>query len=216
MAKPVGSIKMLQVALNDVDVLCNKYSGGEPMDATGSQVNFYHGPGFDDHGSRVADLAVAAGRVIGLKSHEMSRLYLAALIHDVGKADISPTTLQKPSPLSAVEQNDVRQHCQIGHDQLNGLVHPSISESVLCHHENWDGSGYPLGIAGTGIPLLARIIFVADSFDVMTVGRPYQPPLGIIDAGECLTAASGQQFDPAVVDAFASIDRRLLKPVPAA
>lgn len=135
------------------------------------------------------------------------------MIHDLGKTSIEHEVLGRTGPLNQTESTDVREHSQIGHDQLKGLVHRAISESVLCHHENWDGSGYPLGLRGNEIPLMARIIFVADSYDVMTVGRSYRPALSIVQAGERLSAAAGNQFDPEVVDAFASVDSRLLRPV---
>ena len=178
-----------------------------------ARLNFHHGPGFDDHGSRVAFLAAATGRIMGLKEHEVDRLHFAALIHDLGKTTIDHHVLGKASPLTEEESIDVREHPQIGHDRIAGMVHPAISESVLCHHESWDGSGYPLGLRKTDIPLMARIVFVADSYDVMTVGRAYRPALGIGQAGERLSASAGRQFDPEVIEAFASIDRRLLQPI---
>lgn len=183
------------------------------MVPTLTQLQFHHGPGFGDHGTRVAELSAGVARFLGLKSHEAERLGFAALVHDLGKIDIEPSVLEKLTPLTDNETWAVHQHPQIGHHRIVELVHPAVSEAVLCHHECWDGSGYPGGLRGNEVPLLARIIFVADAYDVMTVGRSYRPPMTISRAGEELTRGAGRQFDPTVVDAFASLDRRLLSPV---
>jgi HD-GYP domain-containing protein (c-di-GMP phosphodiesterase class II) len=173
-------------------------------------LELHHGPGFGDHGSRVAVLAYATAHHLRLSSRETSRLRLAALFHDIGKTEIDPAILEKTDPLTDKESAAIRQHPKRGHDQMVEVVHPSVADAVLCHHERWDGSGFPHGLAGTDIPLFARIILVADAFDVMTTGRSYKPKMSLVHAGEELSRLAGRQFDSKVVDALSSIRRDLL------
>ena len=176
-------------------------------------LDFHHGPGFDDHGSRVAFLAIAAGRHIGLRGREIDRLRFAAFVHDVGKTQVDPAILAKGSELAESELAQVREHPRIAHDHLDGIVHRSVNEAVLSHHERWDGRGYPNGLRAKSIPLFARIIFVADAFDVMTSGREYRPRLTVPEAGSELTRSAGRQFDPTIVEAFASLGSDMLDPL---
>jgi len=171
-----------------------------------------HGPGFGDHGSRVAILSVATARFLGLNERQIDHLWFSSLIHDLGKTQLDPTILTKPTRLTHEETAAVQEHPQVGHDRIAHMVHPAVADAVLCHHERWDGSGYPHGVRGKSIPLFSRIIYVADAYDVMTTGRDYRPGLGIRDAGAELSTWSGRQFDPEIVNAFASIDRDLLSP----
>jgi HD-GYP domain-containing protein (c-di-GMP phosphodiesterase class II) len=182
------------------------------MDPVLARLELHHGPGFGDHGSRVAELAVAIAAFMGLERREIERLWFSSLIHDLGKTEIDPAILAKTASLSAAETAEIQRHPQVGHDHITDMVHPSVAEAVLCHHERWDGGGYPNGVRGTAIPLLSRIIFVADAYDVMTTGRDYRSGRDIAAAGAELHRWSGHQFDPKVVDAFASVDRRLLAP----
>jgi len=182
------------------------------MDPELARLALHHGPGFGDHGSRVAQLAVATAEYLGLERHEMKRLWFGSLIHDLGKTDVDQSILAKTTALTDDEAEEIRRHPQIGYDSLSDLVHPSIAEAVLCHHERWDGSGYPTGVKGRSIPLMSRIIFVVDAYDVMTTGRDYRAGLGIRAAGDELLKWSGRQFDPMVVDAFASVSRPQLAP----
>jgi HD-GYP domain-containing protein (c-di-GMP phosphodiesterase class II) len=184
----------------------------ESMDPELARLALHHGPGFGDHGSRVAQLAVATAEYLGLESHEIKRLWFGSLVHDLGKTDVDPSILAKTSALTDDEAEEIRRHPRTGYDSISDHVHPSIAEAVLCHHERWDGGGYPNGVKGRSIPLLSRIIFVVDAYDVMTTGRDYRPGLGISAAGEELLKWSGRQFDPMVVDAFASVDCGLLGP----
>lgn len=170
-----------------------------------------HGPGFGDHGSRVAILALATAHKMGVNSRDIDRLHFAAFIHDVGKTRIEPAILEKAGALTVEETDIVREHPQIGYDQLRDIVHVSVAEAVLSHHERWDGAGYPHGLKQDEIPLFARIIYVADAFDVMTSSRGYRATSTVGEAGSELARHAGRQFDPAVVDAFASLDRELLE-----
>jgi HD-GYP domain-containing protein (c-di-GMP phosphodiesterase class II) len=131
-------------------------------------------------------------------------------VHDVGKTSVDPVLLEKATRLTDDESAIIRRHPQTGHDELVGVAHPTVADAVLSHHERWDGRGFPNGIKKTEIPLYAIIIFVADAYDVMTTGRSYRTPMTMVQAGEELARLSGQQFDPKVVDAFASVERRLL------
>jgi HD-GYP domain-containing protein (c-di-GMP phosphodiesterase class II) len=149
---------------------------------------------------------------IGLDHRDIGRLWLAALVHDVGKTRVDPALLEKTTKLTEHETQVLREHPTTGYDQLVDVAHPTVAEAVLCHHERWDGGGFPNGVSRNQIPLLARIIFVADAFDVMTTGRTYQPQITTTQAGEELTRLAGVVFDPEVVDTFASLDRKLLTP----
>jgi HD-GYP domain-containing protein (c-di-GMP phosphodiesterase class II) len=175
-----------------------------------ARLELHHGPGFGDHGSRVAVLARATAHHLGLNSQETSRLRLAALVHDVGKTEIDPTILEKRAELTDDESATIRRHPSTGHDQLVDVVHSSVADAVLCHHERWDGAGFPNGLTRSEIPLFARIVFVADAYDVMTTGRSYRLKMSAADAGEELGRLAGSQFDPRIVDAFASLRRELL------
>jgi HD-GYP domain-containing protein (c-di-GMP phosphodiesterase class II) len=178
-----------------------------------ARLDLHHGPGFGDHGSRVAFLSLAVGRNLGLRESESKRLWLAAFVHDVGKTQVDPTVLDKGSALGPEEVAEVRRHPDLGYRDLVDSVHSDVAEAVLCHHERWDGGGYPTGVRMKQIPLFARIIFVADAFDVMTSPRSYRTRMKASDAGEELSHSAGRQFDPAVVDAFGSLDRELLSGV---
>lgn len=175
-----------------------------------ARLDLHHGPGFGDHGSRVSVLSLAVGRILGLRESQRKRLWLAALVHDVGKTRVDPTVLDKRSALGPDELEEVRRHPDLGYRDLVDSVHKEVAEAVLCHHERWDGGGYPSGMRRKQIPLFARIIFVADAFDVMTSPRSYRVRMNVSDAGEELSRSAGRQFDPAIVDAFASLDSELL------
>ncbi len=151
------------------------------------------------HALRVADLAVGIGSQLGLRSDQLQRLRLAATLHDLGKVHISPRILDKPAPLTDREWTRTRLHPRLGHYTVTDLVHPEVTESVLAHHERYDGGGYPLGRGGNEIPLLARALFVADAFDAMTSDRPYQPALPLSHALHELRCNAGTQFDPGMV-----------------
>jgi HD-GYP domain-containing protein (c-di-GMP phosphodiesterase class II) len=143
-------------------------------------------------------------KTIGLDKERLSVLRLGALLHDVGKLAVPPAVLLKPGPLTEIEFVQVRRHPAAGVRMLRSLDAPrEILPSVLHHHERWDGAGYPRGRAGERIPLEARILTVADSFDAMTSTRPYRPPRQVPEALEELHRCSGSQFDPELVGVFA-------------
>jgi HD-GYP domain-containing protein (c-di-GMP phosphodiesterase class II) len=160
-------------------------------------------PYLAEHSVRVAELAPILGGGMGLSVARLGRLRLAALLHDVGMLGVPDSILIKPGPLDGAEWDVVRDHPQNGHDLVADAVHVEVADAVLCHHERMDGTGYPRGLAGGEIPLLARILLVADAFDAMTMPRSYQRPLGTADALAELRRNAGSQFDEQVVEVLA-------------
>ncbi|MBV9809867.1 MAG: HD-GYP domain-containing protein [Solirubrobacterales bacterium] len=156
----------------------------------------------DGHSRRVAAHTVIVARRMGLTSSEVARLRAAAAIHDIGKVRIPPDLLDKPGRLTSAEFELVKRHADEGAEIVASLGDPELTAIVRHHHERFDGTGYPSGLAGERIPLGARIIAVADTFDAMTSVRPYRPAASHKQALEALVDASGTQLDPAVVRAF--------------
>jgi len=155
-----------------------------------------------EHSVAVAGLARAIGSHLGLEESELDALYLAGLLHDLGKVAISDLVLQKPAPLTEAELERIKQHSHVGYQLLEGLDLEPVDEWVLHHHERWDGGGYPHGLEGAEIPFGSRILHVADAFDAMTSNRPYRRPLSIQSALAELRDKAGTQFDPLVVSAL--------------
>lgn len=172
-------------------------------------VNEHAAPG---HADRVMDYAMAIGEELGMSIEQLELLRFSGLLHDVGKAGISDEILLKPAKLDDEELREVRRHPEIGAsivDQIEFLN--ALSPIIMHHHERWDGEGYPMRLAGEEIPLLARILAVADSFDAMTSESPYRRRLSFAEARSELEAGAGSQFDPRIVAAFISaMDRRAL------
>jgi HD-GYP domain-containing protein (c-di-GMP phosphodiesterase class II) len=150
----------------------------------------------------VAAVATAIAEQLGLPRAEVDMIRLAASLHDLGKLAIPEELLQKPAELTTAEWLVVRRHPEIGHRMLESLGVAPLADWVLHHHERWDGSGYPDGLAGDDIPLGSRIILVADAFDAMMFGRLYRRPLPREEALTEIERCAGTQFDPQVVRAF--------------
>lgn len=156
-----------------------------------------------DHSRRVATYAQRLARYLGWSRRDALDLALAALVHDLGKTWIANDILFKSAALSEEERRTMERHPVIGARILIGCdVHPFYVETVLYHHEAWDGHGYPTGLRGEEIPLSARILTVADVFDVLTSQRPYKAPLSLDAARERLLLGSAASFDPQIVHAF--------------
>ena len=160
------------------------------------------------HSTRVTRLSLALADELGLAENDVDGLEYGAMLHDVGKIDMPAEILSKPAPLNEDEWNVMRTHPQVGYDLVRKLPHLSAAaEIVLAHHEAFDGGGYPHGLKGEQIPLGARILTIADSYDSMThphTQRPAMPPaMAVREIERC----SGSQFDP---DAAASLGRVLL------
>lgn len=162
-------------------------------------------PGLVAHGNRVASLAHSIGQALDLGNERLRRLRVACTLHDIGKVDVDQAVLWKPGPLVGAEWDEIRRHPELGFRMVRGAVHEEIAETVLCHHEWYDGSGYPNGRAGRHIPLLARILTVADAFDAITSDRCYQPALPVEYALNEIRAHAGTQFDPEVVGALEAV-----------
>jgi len=162
------------------------------------------------HSERVARIAVELGRELGLAGDELSDIYLAGLLHDVGKIGIRDSVLGKVEPLTVEEFEHIKQHVTIGYAILSDL-RPirNLLPGVLYHHEHWDGKGYPDGLAGEAIPLLARILAVADAYDAMSTNRPYRDALPCRKVEEILTKGAATQWDKRIVEAFLRCRHRI-------
>jgi diguanylate cyclase (GGDEF)-like protein len=154
------------------------------------------------HSQRVARLAELIGSELGLDAGTIAKLRLAALLHDLGKIAVPDQILQKPGKLTLRELTIIRRHPVTGCDLLDGLDVAPVDSWIRHHHEHWDGSGYPDGLAGEEIPIGSRIILVADAYDAMTSDRVYRPAGAPAAALAELAAAAGRQFDPVVVRAL--------------
>lgn len=161
------------------------------------------------HAGRVMEYAMAIGAAMNLDVESIEHLRFAGLLHDVGKTGVPEEILLKPSRLTEEEFERAKCHVEIGAEIVEQIEFlRSLTPIILHHHERWDGTGYPHGLKGEQIPLLARILCVADAFDAMTSERVYAKRLTIREAREEMQRASGSQFDPRVVDAlFAVLDR---------
>ena len=164
-------------------------------------------PELRDHSDGVTALALAVGRRLGLSAEQLDEVARAAELHDIGKVAIPEAILHKEGPLDDCEWELMRQHTVIGDRilQASPAMRP-VARLVRASHERWDGRGYPDGLAGEEIPLGARIVAVCDSYSAMTSERPYQQrPATHEQAIAELRRCAGQQFDPAVVDAFCAV-----------
>jgi HD-GYP domain-containing protein (c-di-GMP phosphodiesterase class II) len=155
------------------------------------------------HSERVARIAVELAGELGLSDEERSDVYLAGLLHDVGKIGIRDAVLTKPGPLTAEEFEHIKQHPVIGYKILADL-RPlrNLLPGVLYHHERVDGQGYPEGLRGEAIPLLARVLAVADSYDAMSTQRPYRGARTPPQVEQVLREGAATQWDAAVIEAF--------------
>jgi putative nucleotidyltransferase with HDIG domain len=158
------------------------------------------------HSERVALYSIAIAEELGLAHEQRMALEISAYLHDIGKIGVPEEILLKPGRLSDAEMAEMRHHPLIGANILKPVTFPwPITPVVRHHHEHYDGSGYPAGLRADEIPLLARILSVADAFEAMTSDRPYRSGRSVEDAIEELKRCSGQQFDPRVVVVFSEL-----------
>jgi len=163
------------------------------------------------HAERVTAYGIEIARAVGVSIADTRELEFGFLLHDIGKLGIPDAILYKPGALTDNERALMTQHPLIGAQIVDDIEFLAPAARVVrSHHERWDGSGYPDGLAGEEIPLAARVFSVADVLDALTTDRPYRHALPLSKAREMIVAGSGTQFDPRVVEAFKSIpDRRL-------
>src|SRR5438105_2918933 len=158
-------------------------------------------PSTANHSETVSALAAAIGAELGLDEATVDQLALGGLLHDIGKIGIPDSLLQAPRALTPVEFEAIKAHPALGFSLLEGLGIAPIDDWILHHHENWDGSGYPDGLAGEDIPLGARIIRVADAFEAMTANRPYRAAQPVEYALNELRTNAGTQVEATAVAA---------------
>ena len=185
-SQPTATMKMLRAA---VSVLVSVLEARDPYT--------------DGHSARVSQYAVRVGGGLSLSSEDITALELAGILHDVGKVGVTDSILRKSGSLSPDEHGALRQHPIIGYrilSQIKGAE--SIARAVLYHHERWDGAGYPRGLRGEKIPLLARILAAADTFDALGSDRPYRRAWHQDKIGKEISRCAGTQLDPKVVDAL--------------
>ena len=153
-------------------------------------------------------------KAMGLPEHHATLFLHAAPMHDVGKIGIPDSILLKPGPLTPEEWTVMRMHCEIGSKIIGTHDYDVLREAAACalsHHEKWDGSGYPKGLSGNTIPLVGRVVAVADVFDALTQRRPYREARSVQDAFQWIKNHSGTHFDPTVVRAFAEAYPQILE-----
>lgn len=164
------------------------------------------------HSDRVARISVQLGRELGQADETLHRLYMAGLLHDIGKIGIDDAVLRKPGRLTEAEYEHIKLHPQLGHKILGDLKQlAGVLPVVLHHHEQWDGRGYPHGLSGEEIPLLARIAAVADAYDAMTSDRPYRKGMPHEKVEGIFREGAGTQWDAQVIDAFFACRDQILK-----
>jgi len=159
----------------------------------------------EKHLRRVADRSVEVARRMGMSEREIEGVRLGGLLHDLGKIAVPDSVLLKPGPLDRAEFALVRKHPEAGAEIVRPLgAFEGPEPAVLHHHERFDGTGYPYGLRGEQIPVAARVVAVADSFDAMTTDRPYRAALSQEIAFQCLEDGRGEQWDPSAGDVFLS------------
>lgn len=160
-------------------------------------------PREDEHSRRVSELAVSIGQAMELSNESQEQLKIVGLLHDIGKMAIDQGILNKSGQLTPQEWDDMKRHPQIGYSMLNSSPEvDELREYVLAHHEKWDGSGYPRGLVGEGIPRAARIIAIADAYDAMTSERVYKSALSQEQSITEIRDRAGTQFDPCIAKIF--------------
>ena len=155
------------------------------------------------HVDRVMAYAMLLAKQMGLQRSAIKELRFGAILHDIGKIHIRETTLRKNGALNDEEWEEMQQHPIIGADMIRNIDYLKSAEpAIRYHHERWDGSGYPYGLEGEQIPLAARIIAVADTFDAMTTTRAYRKALPVEEAYTEISSGANKGYDPVVVNAF--------------
>jgi diguanylate cyclase (GGDEF)-like protein len=174
---------------------------GRLLDAVGARDHYTR-----RHSEHVVRNALALGEAVGLPQESLRTLHMAAMLHDVGKIGVPPELLRRPGTLSPAEQEVVRGHVVIGSDLITDIPRlAEVTAAVSAHHERYDGTGYPAQTSGEEIPLMGRILAVADAYSAMTLDRPYRKSITRAQAKEELLKVAGSQLDPELVQAFLGI-----------
>jgi putative nucleotidyltransferase with HDIG domain len=158
------------------------------------------------HSRKVNTYAVALAEAVGLSPDDVSKVSTVALLHDIGKIGVPDKVLNKKGRLSKEDWEAIKSHPRLGANIVGNIPNlvPCVS-IILYHHERWDGSGYPEGLKGEEIPIEARILAIADSFEAMSSARPYRPALSFGEVIKELRQGAGLQFDPKLVEVFIGI-----------
>jgi putative nucleotidyltransferase with HDIG domain len=156
-----------------------------------------------DHSRRVTELTVQLAEYMGIQEPDLSHIRRGAMLHDIGKMAIEDAVIQKNGDLTEEDRAIIRRHPLFGFEMLSEIeyLRPAL-DILLCHHEKWNGEGYPFGLAGEQIPLFARIFSVVDVYDALTSQRTYRSAITQEQAAEYLREESGQHFDPRIVETF--------------
>lgn len=157
------------------------------------------------HSDRVVDIAMDIGRRCGMSKSELSLLWLSAAFHDVGKIGIPDSVLRKPGVLNVQEWETMKSHVVVGEKIMRAIKAPGmdwVADAVRHHHESFDGSGYPDGLVADEIPLMARIIAIADGYDAMVTERPYHAGLSHDVVIEYMSEEVGDKYDPEIFRQF--------------
>lgn len=161
------------------------------------------------HSERVADLAATIAAEMQLPDDEVDIIRMAGLLHDVGNVGIRDDLLHRRGPLSDTEREQVREHVRIGVRILEPIGQlASVTRLVACHHERWDGHGYPSGLAGEEIPLGARVLAAAEVYDALTTSRPYKVPVPRERALQIVESMAGNMLDPRVARSLIDLVQR--------
>ena len=169
----------------------------------------------NSHVSRVQTYAQAVGRQLALSSAELEALQVAALLHDVGKLAIPEYILLKPGPLTPEEWEKMQTHADLGAQMIERMKFPdAVAAIIKAHHEKWDGTGYPVRLSHSDIPIGARILSAVDALDALASDRPYRRALSLKDAMDTIREEAGKSFDPQVVAALSVIYHELERPGP--
>jgi HD-GYP domain-containing protein (c-di-GMP phosphodiesterase class II) len=157
----------------------------------------------EGHTQRVSELTVKVGKTLGFSGDELVQIRRGALLHDMGKMAIPDEILQKPGPLNDSEWREMRRHPIYAYEMLSPIsyLHGAL-EIPFCHHERWDGSGYPRGLKGEEIPLVARLFAIVDVWDALRSDRPYRKSLPPDEVVTYIRENSGILFDPKLVNVF--------------
>ena len=157
----------------------------------------------EEHCQRLIEMSKKIGEILNVTQKQLDELELLATLHDIGKIGIDDGILNKPGALTDEEWYEMKKHPEIGHRiAMSSPELAPIAEYILCHHERWDGNGYPQKLSGEEIPLLSRIISVADAYDAMTSDRPYRKRMEKKEAVMEIKRNMGTQFDPKIAEIF--------------